>query len=396
MGEWTSIIKSNLSFKKIKFLCNMGVATVTYPFYKVLFGKNRDVLLYSSHEAKGYVLDNARILYEYAEKNTNYENYYVVENAKQFQQKYPSYHFVESGSIKNYWLYMSAKKYLFSHGPGDIAPMIHRIKYNKNKAIFLGHGVDGFKRHFKNPGILEQREKASTFISVSQFEKSIKNNEWEIPNDDIFITGYPRFDSLNIRPTNELIKVNKILYAPTWRFDIADCEEMDFKETDYYRNVKNFVCNKKLNDFLSKNNIVMHVYLHFYFHKYFDFFKNLTTENIIFLRPDEMIQNYLIEDDILVTDYSSTSWDFYYMNKPVIFFMFDREHYLKTKGSYIDLYKESIGRIVTTPDQAVEQIIYTSENYNKEVKTFLSQKNKYFKYTDKDNCKRVMELINRE
>lgn len=390
--EKLSVVKNNLKWTKIKYFFNMIVAIFIYPFYRMLYKKSHTILLYSSHEAKDYIIDNARVLFEYAGSMTECHNYFVVKNAKKIQQQYPNYNFVESGSIKNYCLYFMADGYLFGHGPGDIAPLIHRIKFDKEKSIFLGHGVDGFKRHLKGKTILEQKEKAETFISVSEFEKNIKVEDWKIPSEDVFITGYPRFDALPIYNSSEEKVVKNILYAPTWR--VGDYYAEHFEDSQYYHEIINFVTNKELHEFLEKNDIVLHIYLHFYFQRYFEYFESISIDRVQFLDPADSLQHYLVSDDILITDYSSTSWDFYYMNKPVIFFMFDRDEYVQTKGSYIDLYTESIGRITTNIDSLLSQLKVTTFNYHDEVEHFMQKKNRYFKYIDQENCSRVMEVVN--
>lgn len=393
MGKFGILLKNNLQKRKLKALMNIGIGYFTYPFYR-LFNSEKTVILYSSHEAKSYTVDNARVLFEYAENHTSYNNYFVVQNAKQYAKQYPHYHFIESGSIKNYWLYLHSKCYLFGHGPGDIAPMIHRLSFDKNKAIFLGHGVDGFKKHFKTETVLEQRDKANLFISVSDFEKNIKVTDWEIPSENVKVTGYPRFDALKIQTDNHFPKkVSKILYAPTWRNNLHDSDEK-FIHSQYYQEIISLIHNKKLHHWLEENQIEVHIYLHFYFQRYFQHFKSSSSKNIKFLDPSESLQSYLVSDDILITDYSSTAWDFYYMNKPVIFYMFDREEYIQTKGSYIDLYTESIGRIVTNQNELLQQLKQTTQNYYAEVEKFKKNKHHYFKYEDQQNCKRVMELVN--
>ena len=47
---------------------------------------------------------------------------------------------------------------------------------------------------------------------------------------------------------------------------------------------------------------------------------------------------------MLITDYSSVSWDIYYMEKPILFYQFDLEQYNETNGSYIDMDKRTLWR----------------------------------------------------
>ena len=59
---------------------------------------------------------------------------------------------------------------------------------------------------------------------------------------------------------------------------------------------------------------------------------------------------------MLITDYSSVSWDVYYLGKPVIFYQFDYELYMKAHGSYIDMEKELFGDRCLTEKELAEKI----------------------------------------
>ena len=100
---------------------------------------------------------------------------------------------------------------------------------------------------------------------------------------------------------------------------------------------------------------------------------------------------------ILITDYSSVAYDFYYLNKPIVFFQFDREEYQQKVGSYVDLDKELFGEGVHSIKECVEKIEEIAGNnfeYSPAVKENMDKmRSMFLKYTDKENCKRVYELI---
>jgi len=66
-------------------------------------------------------------------------------------------------------------------------------------------------------------------------------------------------------------------------------------------------------------------------------------------------------------------------------------------GSYVDLDNELFGKGAYTVDECVKDIIEISDNnfkYDEQTeKKSENLKEKFLKYTDKDNCKRVYELI---
>jgi CDP-glycerol glycerophosphotransferase len=73
---------------------------------------------------------------------------------------------------------------------------------------------------------------------------------------------------------------------------------------------------------------------------------NRKIENIIDVSHSRFdIQKLCLISDILLTDYSSVMFDFLYINKPVIFFLFDYELYRQHRGLYFDIQELRVGPI---------------------------------------------------
>jgi CDP-glycerol glycerophosphotransferase (TagB/SpsB family) len=104
------------------------------------------------------------------------------------------------------------------------------------------------------------------------------------------------------------------------------------------------------------------------------------------------IGDEIMESDMLLTDYSSISWDFLYMNKPIIFYTFDQEEFLKMRGSYLDLDKDLYGYKANTMDEVInsmKQIIV----YEKPKNPSFKDVSKFIDYYDKNNCERLAHHI---
>ena len=94
-------------------------------------------------------------------------------------------------------------------------------------------------------------------ICDSEFEKKVKTEIWwEVPKKSAVITGYPRYDKLY----NLQIMEKQIFFMPTWRNWIKT-ENTKIEDTKYFQNIANFITNKKLNDYLEKNNIKLNIYI---------------------------------------------------------------------------------------------------------------------------------------
>ena len=107
----------------------------------------------------------------------------------------------------------------------------------------------------------------------------------------------------------------------------------------------------------------------------------------------------LTKASLMVTDYSSLSFDFAYLKKPVIYAQFDKEKFFKEhiylKDIYFDFDKDGFGEVEITPEKVVERIINVIDNDCKMDKKYLNKVEKFFKYNDNKNSERVYkEIIN--
>jgi CDP-glycerol glycerophosphotransferase (TagB/SpsB family) len=140
-----------------------------------------------------------------------------------------------------------------------------------------------------------------------------------------------------------------------------------------------------------------HVKLIFHIHpKLKEFLKEFHTEGknvelaAFGVRP---LNELLMECSMLVTDYSSVSWDACYMGKPVLFYQFDLEMYLKANGSYLDMDRELFGDRCLTQEELLDKILEYIHRDFREKEEYGRMRKKYFTYQDKNNSKRTLEFI---
>ena len=105
------------------------------------------------------------------------------------------------------------------------------------------------------------------------------------------------------------------------------------------------------------------------------------------------INEIYVISDILVTDYSSVLFDYANLKRPMIFFMYDLEHYRDDgNGFYIDIEKELPGKIVKTNEELEKEIIRISNEFKYDEK--YEKFNKKYNYLDDGEAtKRVVEEI---
>ena len=169
-------------------------------------------------------------------------------------------------------------------------------------------------------------------------------------------TGYPRNDVLSA-PDRHLRRarvradlglaehVTAVLYAPTWRDDLVLTDDGP-----------SHVLPVDLDDLargLGPDHVLL-VRLH-----------AMVSDQLVVPRSSPLvdvsaypdISELYLASDVLVTDYSSTMFDFAVTGKPIVHFTYDLEHYRDDlRGFYFDLEEIAPGPLLTTGDQVLATI----------------------------------------
>jgi CDP-glycerol glycerophosphotransferase (TagB/SpsB family) len=377
----------------------MIIAIIIYPFKRKQF-KNKNIWLIGGHAGDLYN-DNSKVFYEYMlDNHKNVDIYWIVNKNSKVFDKIPGKKIIR-GSIKNYLYYYNSKVIIFSHSPSsDIAPYNFVVpflnKFHKKVIkVYLNHGTISFKKrkamNSKFKKTIDNLLKSYDIVTASsEFEKNIMVNEWLMKEENVYIVGNARYDNL---PTNKKSITNDILYTPTWR-DWIKFSDFKFTDSDYFKNIIEFLNDEKLNKILEEKDIYIKFYLHHLMHEFIDDIKeNINGNRIIFLDKDVILADEIKKSAANITDYSSVSIDFLYMNRPIIFYQFDVERYKKEVDSYINLNTEMFGYVAYTKDDFVNKLIEVIDNKFKVADSQLLERNRFFKYNDNKNCDRIYECI---
>ena len=216
-------------------------------------------------------------------------------------------------------------------------------------------------------------------------------------NKNVRILGQPRSDYLVNNMSNKFInkiksklKVNEfkkiILYMPTFR---------DREVVDQYQCKLCF--DTIFQKYLKKNNyLLISKHHNFYINnkKYKNFvFKRLAKKNFIILTDQYFTQDLLRISDVLITDYSGIFFDFLLIQKPIIFFQYDKRKYIsKNRELYFDVNNKNLklGSSVEHVKGLIKKIDSNTMNNKKKYKIALS---KFQKFQDGNSSKRIYEYI---
>lgn len=241
----------------------------------------------------------------------------------------------------------------------------------------------------------QESEKWDYLLSPSEFYTEKLKTAFVIDdssNVEILEKGYPRNDYLvnytksdveRIKLNLEIPKNKKVLlYAPTWRDN-----QHDLKQGYTYELGADF---DKLQKELGKDWVVL-FRAHYFIANSFDFSKY---EGFVYDVSQHLDINELyIVADCLMTDYSSVFFDYAILEKPIVFFMYDKQQYAsELRGFYLGL-DELPGDILETNDE-VASTLKSIQNYTRNHSAKLKKFKKRFCYLDDGKVsKRVIDKI---
>ena len=183
---------------------------------------------------------------------------------------------------------------------------------------------------------------------------------------------------------------------PTWRGDLYLLSDEEFIKTDYYNAFQLIINSDKLFKKMSVKGYELVFYPHYEMQKYIHLF-HTKFKNIKIAEHEKYdVQKLLKESEFLITDYSSVFFDFAYMKKPIIYYQFDNNIYYDRhyKKGYFEYERDGFGEI-TNESNIIEKILEYIDN-PKMPKKYEKRVDNFFGVHDKNNCKRIYEIIERK
>lgn len=349
---------------------------VLYPFWR-----KKKIWLFIDRDT--FADDNAEHLFKYCIKQDDgIEKYFILNrDSPDFERLNKDYDIVPFGSFKHKIKYLFSEKIMISQVTrGILNPFTHENSYNYEglntyKFCFLQHGVTKddiswwIKKFHKN---------LFMFLTVSDLERdSMVNGHYNYEEDRIPVLGFPRYDNLSDDSRKE------ILFMPTWRRDLDTPEEII--NSDFLKSINSFLNNEKLNNAAEEMGYTLVFRPHPELWKFLDFF------DLDHVRLSEgPYQEMFKTASLMITDYSSVAFDFAYLKKPVIYYQDGNYHYGE---GYYDYETMGFGKVIFEEDELVDKVIEYMRNDCAMEEEYKKRVDSFFKYTDRNNCKRVYEWL---
>ena len=310
---------------------------------------------------------------------------------------------VDYGTTEYQALVVNAIHLVSSHADAYVVNPLTN-KYFKDllnfKYTFLQHGItQGDLSKWLN-----SKNIACFITSANKEYKSITDNhsKYKFSSKEVVLTGFPRHDELLKKNVNN---EKMILIMPTWRKSIVgntkgkgtDRELNDnFVHTKYFKYWNSFLHSKKLLE-LSRHYGYRLVYFpHTNVQPYLSQF-SIPDYIEVLSHHHASMQTLFKKAACMVTDYSSVAFEMAYLEKPVIYYQFDRDEifgggHMIEKG-YFDYEKDAFGPICDSDKQVFASLKKVLESDSTMSKEYLSRVLKTFKYRDGQCCQRIYDAI---
>ncbi|WP_270517082.1 CDP-glycerol glycerophosphotransferase family protein [Lactococcus petauri] len=222
-------------------------------------------------------------------------------------------------------------------------------------------------------------------IANSDFYKGVYAQAFNLPEENVLVTGIPNndkiFDDHFVQDTKVRllekypVLANKkvITYAPTFRGRIST----------YFKEVK--IDLARVHQALGEDYVIIY--------KAHPLISGSAYENnphVLFIE-EEPISSIFCVTDVLITDYSAIAVDWMVFDKPIIAYVPDFKSYSKKPGLTIDYLQEFPGAVTFNEGELIQALQATdSTSYQKERALFFK---KTYNYCDGKATERVLKVI---
>jgi len=368
--------------------------------FSYIIPKNKNQILLGSRDGK--FADNTKYFFLYLMKKQTPLAFFWITKDKELYKKFQNLGFpvVYMYSIKGFLSILRSNFILVNQLVNDASFFL--MLPGKFKILNLWHGTP-FKRvtifDMKHQNFFEHSIKklvkriysqhfygviTTCKLGATRLKEAISINQFPIlgyPRNDVFFNSDLLFENyaskLNLKFFSKVF-----LYCPTLR---------DAKSKKPFSD--NFLFN--LNEYLVKNNIIFLIKWHTYEKNSYNMKKY---SNILDVTHDvQDLQELLPFIDILITDYSSVSYDFVLLDRPVIYYSYDLDDYVKfSRNLYENYYEEFPGPFAKNESELFDMILsvnHLSKLDKIDIMKYNEFKKKFNVYTDGNSCNRVYDFI---
>lgn len=353
--------------------------------------------------------DNAEHLYRFLMKNhPEVNSWFVLRRTSHDwdRLKREGFRLLDFGSVGHKLALLNSDHLISSHADQYLFSVLPDKFYSdltKYKFTFLQHGVtkDDLSNWLNNKDI-------KLFVTAAgpEYESIVKSGPYKYTQKDVGLTGFPRHDRL-YELNQKRVKVSKktILIMPTWRQGLAGeslglgnsrAYNPEFIHSEFFKNWQAFLVNERLVNIIEMSDVDIVFYPHANLTPYIKDFQ-VKGMKVVSHSDGGSIQDYLVDADLLVTDYSSIAFESGFLGKSIVYFQFDRDSVFNGghtyRKGYFDYDEHGFGPVALNVDALMGHIESIVDNNFVPSAQYSRRMREFFAYRDGGNCERVYERI---
>ena len=353
-----------------------------------LFYKNKKIWLVMDRQDRAD--DNAEHLFNYMIdiKDTKNKYFVISKDADDYSRLSSVWkNVLVFYSIKHRILYLFADKVISSQADEIIVNPFwdKNIKWYSGlltgDKIFLQHGV---AKDDMSTWLRKYDKNVKLLVTTADIEaNSFDEYEYHYAEGVVQVLGLPRYDHLSNKSNNK-----QILIMPSWRRSLINADESQIQKSEYFLRFNSLINNKRFINIAKSSGYEIIFKPH---PNTFEFIELFDTNDYVIIDGKSKYQDLFNNSSLLITDYSSLAFDFAYIKKPIIYYQYGNDYHF---GNNFFVYESmGFGEVIKDEDELVDTIEEYLNNDCKNKDVYIERSNSFYKFNDKNNCKRVYDAI---
>lgn len=353
--------------------------------------------------------DNAEHLYRYLRINHPEVNAWFVlrRSSHDWERlKKDGFRLLEYGSVSHKLAMINADHVISSHVDQYLFNVLPEKYYSDvlgYKFTFLQHGVT----HNDLSDWLNSKNISCLVASaIPEYKSLVDSGSYKFTGKEVALTGFPRHDRLfYLNSRREKMAKRKVVVMPTWRQSLTGksigasnsrAYYEGFAQSEFYKGWQSLISDSRIHKISRLNGIELVFFPHANLHPYLKDF-DFDGFTVATHRESKSIQDYIVEADLLITDYSSVAFEAAFLGRSIAYYQFDRDFVFGgghlTKKGYFSYEKHGFGPVALTVDELVSIIEDAVERDFAPRQEYSTRMGDFFAYRDAGNCERVYERI---
>lgn len=405
---WSHDVPTTIRLNSRVLRCPITVGELVAEFTKS-WGeyRNDDVWIIMDRDTQAD--DNGEHFYRYMMQNhSEQECYFALRKTScdwpRLEEE--GFRLVDFGSLECDDLFRRASKIISSHAEKYTMSYFGDYYHYSKKFVFLQHGVI---RCDLSSWLNPKRIIDIMLTSTEEETNSIigDGSPYVLSSSEIALTGLPRHDALLEKQRTRERGRPTILVMPTWRQWICGAFEGSgnkralnsaFLESDFKNRWEAFLDSLFIKELAEKGTRIV-FFPHANILPYIEsgWFNVPKWVEVGSTDGSRSIQDYFVDASVFVTDYSSAIFEAAYLERPCVYYQFDKEDFFSGKHTYIRGYfddeRQGFGPVAYDQSELEGAIGEIVENGYEPDAMYRSRMRNAFPYRDGRCCDRVYEEI---